>query len=342
MRNLVEHGFRALLFLALTSAVGCGSESQQGDDDTVETVDAGIQQDDRCNIEIVDPIDDDSCCPDGANSTNDNDCAPVCGNGVLEAGEECDDGNSAAGDGCDSACLTEAEPTALRIKSLNLREPHVFAFGLMDVTATVNTMINDAILGDKASPEAPETPDGLLDFSFLAVFRPYDPDASDVDVDIVVADCSAPLESTECVLGAGQTPVLSIANNQDSTCLDVLPGTDAGLSPAITTPGGPCFASEEETFDLLLGGIAIHLIDGQMAATYSGSQDAPTLTSGLMRGFLSIDAAAGAVIPPEVPLFGGTPIADMLRAEDKDVGPNGEDGWWFYMNFSAEEVSYSD
>ena len=36
-------------------------------------------------------------------------CAPppVCGNGVLEAGEECDDGNTTAGDGCDDLCALE-------------------------------------------------------------------------------------------------------------------------------------------------------------------------------------------------------------------------------------------
>jgi len=344
MRNLVQHGFRLLIALALTTAAGCGSEQGQGDDDddTFETVDAGIQPDEQCNVTIVDPIDGDNCCPDGANATNDSDCAPVCGNGVLEGSEECDDGNTAAGDGCDGACATEAEPTALRIKELNLREPHVFAFGFLDVTETVNGMINDALLLDKASPADPNTPDGLLDFSFIAVFRPYDPAAANVDVDIVVADCSAPLDTTQCALGVGQVPVLSVATNQDTTCLDVVPGTDSGSTPPITTPGGPCFSSDKETFDLLLGGIAIHLIDGQMAATYAGSQDAPTLTSGLMRGFLSVDAAAGAVIPAEIPIVGGMSISEMLKAADKDTGPNGEEGWWFYMNFSAEEVSYSD
>jgi cysteine-rich repeat protein len=32
---------------------------------------------------------------------------PVCGNGSVEAGEQCDDGNTAGGDGCSSTCRTE-------------------------------------------------------------------------------------------------------------------------------------------------------------------------------------------------------------------------------------------
>ncbi len=30
--------------------------------------------------------------------------SPVCGNGVFEQNEECDDGNTVDGDGCSSAC----------------------------------------------------------------------------------------------------------------------------------------------------------------------------------------------------------------------------------------------
>jgi len=345
MRSVIDISFRAFLTLALATAVGCGSEGGGGDDDDpFETVDAGVQQDERCNVEIVDPIDDDNCCPDGANANNDNDCVPDCGNGVLEGAEECDDGNRTPGDGCDAVCVTEVvtEPTALRLTELHLREPHVFAFGFVDVTATVNGMINDAILQDLASTDDPETPDGLLDFSLIALFRPYDPAAADNQLDIVVADCPAPLDGSECVLGVDQTPVLSLATNLDSGCLDVVPGTDGGHSPGITTPDGPCFVSDEETFDLSLGGIAIHLVDGQMGANYAGSDDDPKLTQGLMRGFLSIDAAAGAIIPDTVPLFGGLTIGEMLKDTDKDTGPNGEDGWWFYMNYSAEKVSYAD
>jgi TonB family protein len=35
---------------------------------------------------------------------------PVCGNGSVEAGEQCDDGNTADGDGCSSTCRIEVRP----------------------------------------------------------------------------------------------------------------------------------------------------------------------------------------------------------------------------------------
>src|SRR5712691_2155237 len=35
------------------------------------------------------------------------DGGPVCGNGVIESGERCDDGNSTPGDGCNGVCQIE-------------------------------------------------------------------------------------------------------------------------------------------------------------------------------------------------------------------------------------------
>jgi cysteine-rich repeat protein len=38
------------------------------------------------------------------------DLGPFCGNGVIDGGETCDDGNTVSGDGCSSSCQTEAAP----------------------------------------------------------------------------------------------------------------------------------------------------------------------------------------------------------------------------------------
>jgi cysteine-rich repeat protein len=35
---------------------------------------------------------------------------PCCGDGILDAGEECDDGNTTSGDGCSATCTLEKEP----------------------------------------------------------------------------------------------------------------------------------------------------------------------------------------------------------------------------------------
>ncbi|MFH2011067.1 MAG: DUF4215 domain-containing protein [bacterium] len=58
-------------------------------------------------------VDDDG---DGLVDCGDSDCAYTvaclasCGNGVVEPGEECDDGNSASGDGCSPICVLEPNP----------------------------------------------------------------------------------------------------------------------------------------------------------------------------------------------------------------------------------------
>jgi cysteine-rich repeat protein len=42
---------------------------------------------------------------------------PVCGNGIVERGETCDDRNNADGDGCDSNCQVEKGYTCSRMPS---------------------------------------------------------------------------------------------------------------------------------------------------------------------------------------------------------------------------------
>ena len=53
------------------------------------------------NTPIVAASNGDSCCPSGANATNDSDCAPICGNGVVESGELCD------GASCPTTCASD-------------------------------------------------------------------------------------------------------------------------------------------------------------------------------------------------------------------------------------------
>jgi cysteine-rich repeat protein len=51
----------------------------------------------------------DGCCPEGADSSSDPDCAPSCGNGVIEAGETCDRGSEK----CPACTVTDPCLTAV-------------------------------------------------------------------------------------------------------------------------------------------------------------------------------------------------------------------------------------
>jgi MYXO-CTERM domain-containing protein len=56
-------------------------------------------------VAITTPIHGDGCCPPGASSATDSDCAPACGNGVLDPGEKCDTGIPAGQwGGCPLSC----------------------------------------------------------------------------------------------------------------------------------------------------------------------------------------------------------------------------------------------
>lgn len=64
-------------------------------DDGIACTAEAVQSSGTCNAQCVNnPItsctDGDGCCPGGCNANNDNTCAPVCGNGVVETGELCD------------------------------------------------------------------------------------------------------------------------------------------------------------------------------------------------------------------------------------------------------------
>lgn len=48
--------------------------------------------------------------------------SPVCGNGVVEAGEQCDDSNTANGDGCSATCQTETSGTCDEVAILQNRD----------------------------------------------------------------------------------------------------------------------------------------------------------------------------------------------------------------------------
>ena len=293
------------------------------------------------------PANGDGCCPGGANANNDNDCTPMCGNGIPEPGEGCDDGNTNNGDACANNCTPNIVPTAFRFSDLDLRDPHVFVSFITcnDVTDSnplfsVNTELQDSIQLDGDA-------NGLLDISPTLVFRPFSQTAATMPVELHFANCTAPLASTSCTAGTAM-PVMATATNMTTgTCLAPLPGTTRPYSPPITPTMAPCFVTNAVTVTITLSGIPITLHDAQLAAQYVGNP-ATTFVNGLLRGFISETDANATTIPATIPIVGGRPLSSLLAGgtgacpaySDKDTN-NGVVGWWFYLNFPATKVPWN-
>jgi hypothetical protein len=242
-----------------------------------------------------------------------------------------------------------AEPTCYRLSQLYLRDPHIWArvtFLCLDVTDTApgvpsfNQSLNDAITTDSDG-------DGYLDLNALIIFDPLQQSTPGGELVLHTGLCTAPLAGTSCQMDAAN-PIGrgTYTNGFSGTCLAPRPGTTGGYSPSITTPSAPCFSTAPVTVPFDANGLTVFLEAGQVGARYVGDP-ATGLASGLMMGFLSEAAADTIIIPADIPLIGGQPLASVLaggagccaRRDDRDYGPDGlTRGWWFYLNFTADQV----
>jgi hypothetical protein len=92
----------------------CAASDKDCNDNDPCTQDKLVGSARNCNSQcshapITERVQDDKCCPSGADNSVDNDCASVCGNGVRERGEDCD-----GDEGCSEDCKspTRAAQTA--------------------------------------------------------------------------------------------------------------------------------------------------------------------------------------------------------------------------------------
>jgi cysteine-rich repeat protein len=328
----------------------CPTACDDGDACTTDVLDSGGTCLAACAfVPVTMPINGDGCCPSGANANNDNDCHPVCGNGVVEAGEQCDDGNMNNNDSCTNNCTFGA--TAFRFNTLALRDPHAFVnfIGCIDVTDTnftgfsVNGAITTAITTDGSDS------DTLLDLSPTLVFRPLKQgNGQTTALDVYFADCTSPLATTSCKPGTLPPESVMSTAMTSGTCMQPFAGTTHGYNPGITSSTAPCFVSTATSVTLTLAGIPITLHDARVSATYSGSP-ATQVVNGLLEGFISETDANNTTLPASLPIVGGQPLSSLLAGgsgacpsySDKDTD-NGVVGWWFYLNFTAPTVPWSD
>lgn len=250
-------------------------------------------------------------------------------------------------------------PSAWRYTDLDLRDPHVFltvgtpplafCFDFTDnpiptTQISFNGQIQTGFTTDGNG-------DGFLDNSNLLLFRPLNQLGAIGRVDSAAGQCTAPVAGTSCALPAGvEGNAFNYAAEASISCLAPIAGTTGSpaYSPAIASALPPCFRTAQRTFTVDNGGVPITLIDASIAATFQGNP-ASGLINGLLRGFLRESDANTILIPipnttpPQTIalsalLPGGT--GNCSSRNDKD-SLNGESGWWFYFNFSAQPVTYT-
>jgi cysteine-rich repeat protein len=269
--------------------------------------------------------------PPGATIGTDSDCMARCGDGVVTAPEVCDDGNMVAGDGCSPTCTRE--PRAFRATTLTIQDPH-FYLSILDITSQVNDELSTGLTTDADMP-----PDGIVDLSPVIYFNPLDQSAMTTPVSIDFADCTLPLSSTTCS-GSGMATASTATNRSTGTtaCLTPMAGTFPS-GRGINSPAPPCFSSAPiPTLTIDLGGTLIRLQNAQVGGQYVGSP-ATRLATGLILGFLTEADAMATTLPTTIAVVGGRTIASLLRSGDRDT-VGGVRGWWFYLNYTGDQVPY--
>jgi len=186
---------------ASPSSEASSSSSSTGDDGETSSSDTGIPV---CGDGVVEGTE---ACDDGNQQSGDGcqaDCTvtPVCGNGLIEIGEACDDGNNSDGDGCSAEC--QVEPFC---GDGMVEEPEICDDGNnsdgdgceADCTLTPPICGNGVLEGDEQCDDGNDVDGGPNDFC-----------GNDCTI-VVPALCEAPVEYVVCDEG------LDLADKTDKT-----------------------------------------------------------------------------------------------------------------------------
>jgi hypothetical protein len=218
--------------------------------------------------------------------------------------------------------------------------------------------------------------DGYLDLNSVTLFKNFSSaDGATYPVQIASASgCSAPLTSKKCFAPLTATATSTITNSTATSgnldpiaphvCLGKIPNTygpgnnnSTSTNPygntngkAITVPAKPCGTSGIiETLVLDFGALKIIMHDAMVSSQVTGTAPNRQLTNGLIRGFMT--QAEAALVDVSSFNLGVSTLAQMLpdgsgcpnNRDDRDTydwdGNGAVPGWWFYVNFTADEIT---
>jgi hypothetical protein len=250
--------------------------------------------------------------------------------------------------------------------------------GCQDVTQNCASVfggcVADSVSTNFANALNPTSaPNGTYSLHLIELFRPLSPAAASTPVELHRnAQCVEAPTPDSC--GPAPVPNLATSNANNlgaATCftpaaadVNARAGTPAMYSPTANTVGAPCFISDAGNLTIPFLGIDLPLTNARVAATYWGSPPS-SLVSGLIVGFLSEAAAADIILPATLPVLGGESLYQHLQAGNRAVsnsagttiadgcnvggGAHEDDadldgtvrGFWFFLNFTADAVTWT-
>jgi hypothetical protein len=248
------------------------------------------------------------------------------------AGESAGRGASAGAGGAGGAPSGEPAVESFRIGELNLRDPHLFV-GNTDVTdhSVLGVSVNMDLIPSGLTKDYDN--DGFIDVSVVARLD------ANKHLHLVDARCP-PSDPNKCLQhpSPGLDVEWPIEEVQSGACLTLPSSSD--YKPAAEVPATPCLLTQGgRDVAMTLGGVPIAMTDTRIALRRDGEN-----LAGLITGFVTLEKAQSALLPSYVPVLAGSPLAKYLRESDRDhaQSPNGDDGFWFYVNFVAEPASYAE
>ena len=221
---------------------------------------------------------------------------PVCGDGTVDAGEECDDGNTMGGDGCSPSCVLETGP--------------VCGDGNVDVALGEECDDANAVATDDCTDSCrlPVCGDGIVWSDGTGVEECEDTDPTS-NLDGCFADCSAP----------GPTPSIGLADAEFASA--TVHGASSGDSIAarfgLTTPITSGDFNGDGIDDLAIGA---PLADGP-GESRPDAGEVYVIFGGDYAPGTAFDAAGTDFTPVNATIFGKSPSAFFgaaLAAGDVD------------------------
>jgi hypothetical protein len=236
------------------------------------------------------------------------------------------------------------EPTAFRLDSITLVDPHVYAVLVsMDpmppcIDGTV--FLNDDLLAGAIA-------DGSIDI--VVLFPSYDEDAEEIEASLRPAECEPAGAPTMCSDSMATTLDTTAQNMASGDCFRPDASTLGAGYALPNAPSSPCFTSMpgELTLPLpgLAGGTSVVLQDVQFSATYADSG----LVEGVLAGFATQAEAEVTVLDDGMVVMGGATLWEVIAGgdacettiDDTDVHPDHGTGAWIYFDFTATPIGWT-